>query len=232
MAVEEIIVRQPADLAPYVDDIVGVYDRAFREPPYNHNAIAADNFRGILPTHLTYPDFEAILLYEAGRLLGFVYGHTNAPDQWWYRQIAPSLSSTVRRDVFDGAWVVVELAVDPAARRRGFGRQLLAATMDRKPNRWAVLTTMDADSAAVHLYAQAGFQPLLSQFVFPEGLGRWLVLARDLSSSSGAATNCQTGRSSGPNGSASPSSRPSSDQSVTDGSSSIRAGSLNGESQT
>ena len=189
MAVEEIIVRRPADLAPHVDAIVGVYDRAFREPPYNHSALAADSFRGILPTHLTYPDFEAVLLYEGGRLLGFVYGHTNRPDQWWYRQIAPSLPASVREEVFDGAWVVVELAVDPDARRRGLGRRLLAATLSGKPNRWAVLTTMDADSPAVHLYGRFGFEPLLRQFVFPQGLGHWLVLARNLDpASAGTAT--------------------------------------------
>lgn len=180
MAIEEIIVRRAGDLEPYVDDIVSVYDRAFREPPYHHDAIAADGFRGVLPAHLAYPDFEAVLLYESGQLLGFVYGHTNAPDQWWYRQIAPSLPAAVRTGVFDDAWVIVELAVDPDARRRGLGRRLLTATMAGRPNRWAVLTTMDADSPAVHLYDHFGFKPLLRQFVFPEGLGRWLVLAREL----------------------------------------------------
>lgn len=182
MAVEVIIIRRAADLAPHIDGMVDVYDRAFREPPYNHNAIAADGFRGVLPTHLTYLDFEAILLYEAGRLIGFVYGHTNHSDQWWYRQIAPSLSDRVRETIFDDAWVIVELAVDPDARRRGLGRRLLETTMAGKLNRWAVLTTMDANSAAVRLYDRAGFHPLLRQFVFPEGLGRWLVLARDLGS--------------------------------------------------
>jgi ribosomal protein S18 acetylase RimI-like enzyme len=191
MAVEEIIIRRAADLTSHIDGMVDVYDRAFREPPYNHNAIAADGFRGVLPTHLTYPDFEAILLYEAGRLIGFVYGHTNRPGQWWYRQIAPSLPASIRETVFDDAWVIVELAVDPDGRRRGLGRRLLETTMAGKLNRWAVLTTMDANSAAVQLYDQAGFQPLLRQFVFPEGLGRWLVLARELGSGMAGARDDQ-----------------------------------------
>lgn len=180
VAIEEIIVRRPADLERYVDDIVRVYDRAFREPPYNHNAIAADGFRDVLPTHLTYPDLEAILLYEDDRLQGFVYGHTNRPDQWWYRQIAPALSASARADVFDDAWVVVELAVDPDARRRGFGRRLLERSLAGKRHRWAVLSTVVADSPAIHLYGKAGFQPLLPSFSFPEGRGNWVILSRPL----------------------------------------------------
>ena len=179
-AVEMTVIRRAADLDPYVDAVVGVYDRAFREPPYNHNGAAADGFREALAAHRTYPDFEAILLLEAGRLVGFVYGHTNRPEHWWYRQIAPALRPRIRSDVFDDAWVVVELAVDPSARRRGYGRRLLEDSMRGKPNRWAVLSTMDADSPAVRLYDDEGFRPLLSSFVFTEGMGRWLVLARQL----------------------------------------------------
>lgn len=179
-SVELVVIRRPADLDPYVDAIVAIYDRAFREPPYNHTGAAADGFREALAAHRTYPDFEAMLLLEGDRLLGFVYGHTNRPEHWWYRQIAPSLRPRIRADVFDDAWVVVELAVDPGARRRGYGRRLLEASMRRKPNRWVVLSTMDADSPAVRLYDDEGFRPLLSGFVFTEGMGRWLVLARQL----------------------------------------------------
>lgn len=179
-AIEVIVVRRAADLDPYVDAIIGVYDRAFREPPYNHGASAAAGFREALLAHRDYPDFEAILLIEADRLLGFVYGHTNKPEHWWYRQIAPSLRPRIRAGVFDNAWVVVELAVDPDARRRGYGRRLLDASMRGKPHRWVVLTTIDADSPAVRLYDEDGFRPLLSGFNFTEGMGRWLVLARQL----------------------------------------------------
>lgn len=179
-SIEKVVIRRAVDLDPYLDAIVGIYDRAFREPPYNHNAAAADGFREALASHRMYPDFEAILLLEGGRLLGFVYGHTNRPEHWWYRQIAPSLRPRIRADVFDDAWVVVELAVDPDARRRGYGRQLLDASMRGKPNRWVVLSTMDTDSPAVRLYEDEGFRPLLSGFVFTEGMGRWLVLARRL----------------------------------------------------
>lgn len=177
-AIEVVVIRRATDLDPYVDAIVSVYDRAFREPPYNHGASAAAGFREALMAHRNYLDFEAILLLDAGRLLGFVYGHTNGPEHWWYRQIAPSLRPRIRADVFDNAWVVVELAVDLGARRRGYGRRLLRATMRGKTNPWVVLTTLDADSPAVRLYDEEGFQPLLSNFVFTEGMGHWLVLAR------------------------------------------------------
>ncbi|HEV2526936.1 MAG TPA: GNAT family N-acetyltransferase [Thermomicrobiales bacterium] len=180
--VEEQGVRElrltAAELAPHEDAIVGVYDRAFREWPYNHNHTAAERFREALRGHVAYPDFEATLLYEGDQLLGFTYGHTNAPDQWWYRQVAVHLTRRDRVQVFDGAWVIVELAVDPGARRRGLGRRLLrTATTGRPHHRWAVLSTVVAESAAVSLYRYEGFVPLVARFVFPEAAGTWTIMA-------------------------------------------------------
>lgn len=180
VVVEELVIHRLEDLTPHVDAMVELYDRAFREPPYNHTSIAADGFRGILPTHAACPDFEARLLLDGDRLVGFVYGHTNRDDQWWYRQIAPHLGQARRRRVFDDAWVIVELAVDPDARRRGFGRHLLHATMAGKPNRSAVLSTVAADSAATRLYAAEGFTALVPVFAFPGAAGTWTVLARPI----------------------------------------------------
>ena len=173
----ELRVTGAAELAAHEDAIIGVYDRAFREWPYNHNHTAAERFREALRTHAVYPDFEATLLYEGESLLGFTYGHTNAPDQWWYRQIACHLRRRDREQVFDGAWVIVELAVDPDARRRGLGRHLLRTATTGRPHRWAVLSTVVAESAAVSLYRDEGFVPLIDEFIFPESAGTWTVMA-------------------------------------------------------
>lgn len=179
MAIEQIVVGGGADLDPYIDDMVRVYDRAFREPPYNHNRTAASAFRQTLETHRAYPDFEAVLLVELGRVAGLIYGHTNGPDQWWCRQIAPHLTDAQLAQ-FAGAWVIVELAVDPTDRRRGLGQRLLDVSLHGKSNGIAVLSTMVAESAAMRLYERNGFTPMVAEFQFLGSAGHWCVLARPL----------------------------------------------------
>ena len=179
MAIKQIVVGGGAALDPYIDDMVRVYDRAFREPPYNHNRTAAEAFRQTLETHRTYPDFKAVMLVELGRVAGLIYGHTNGPDQWWYHQIAPHLTDA-QLAAFAAAWVIVELAVDPTDRRRGLGQRLLEASLRGKPNGIAVLSTMVAESAAMRLYERNGFRPMVADFQFFGSAGRWCVLARPL----------------------------------------------------
>ncbi len=53
---------------------------------------------------------------------------------------------------------VINLAVDPAARRRGVGRSLLAALEDVFPEGDLVLMVEEANTAARALYVQAGYR--------------------------------------------------------------------------
>lgn len=57
--------------------------------------------------------------------------------------------------------IIANLAVRPAARRRGLGRQLLTFAMEtgaRAGASWAVLDVRESNSNAIRLYAEMGFR--------------------------------------------------------------------------
>jgi ribosomal protein S18 acetylase RimI-like enzyme len=174
------IITDPEAMPPHIEQIVAVYHAAFAQPPYNETLEAAQSIRAQFQRHATYPGFAACLAWEAEHLLGFVYGITNLPGQWWYERVAPALPVEQRVALFDGAFVVVELAVHPDARRQGIGSQLLDALLTAVPHTQAVLSARIDASAALSFYRQRGWQPLVEHFRFPDGTHTYHILARRL----------------------------------------------------
>jgi ribosomal protein S18 acetylase RimI-like enzyme len=176
MRIERI--TEPETIAPHIEPMVSVYGAAFAQPPYNETAQAAQSLRAQLQRHATYPGFAACLAWEGERLLGFVYGTTNLPGQWWYERVAPALTADQRVALFDGAFVVVELAVHPDTQGRGVGGQLLNALLTAVPHTQVVLSARTDASAALSFYGRRGWQPLVENFRFPDGNLTYDILAR------------------------------------------------------
>lgn len=174
------MITDPEALAPHSEQIAAVYHAAFAQPPYSETLEAAQSFRAQLQRHATYPGFAACLASASERLLGFVYGTTNLPGQWWYERVAPALPAEDRAALFDGAFVVVELAVHPDALRQGIGGQLLDALLAAVPHAQAVLSARTDASAALSFYRQRGWEPLVEHFRFPDGQHTYHILARRL----------------------------------------------------
>lgn len=85
-------------------------------------------------TPLDYLAHAAVVATEKGHLAGFAVGRQVAPDEY----------------------EILNLAVDPAVRRRGLGRTLLA-TLLTLPGRILYLEVRASNTAARALYASAGF---------------------------------------------------------------------------
>lgn len=83
---------------------------------------------------LDYLAHAAVVATEKGRLAGFAVARQVAPDEY----------------------EILNLAVDPAVRRRGLGRTLLA-TLLRLPGRTLYLEVRASNAPARALYASAGF---------------------------------------------------------------------------
>jgi hypothetical protein len=98
-----------------------------------------------------------------------VYGTTNLPGQWWYERVASALPVDQRATLFDGAFVVVELAVHPNAQQQGVGGQLLDTLLTAGPHPQAVLSTRTDASAALRFYQRHGWRPLVEDHRFPGG---------------------------------------------------------------
>jgi ribosomal protein S18 acetylase RimI-like enzyme len=173
-----------AGVAAVRDELVAVYRAAFAPPLHHVSDEDAARFGGeILPRHAGRAGFRCRVAREApgGPVVGFAYGYTSAPGQWWHDLVARALGADLAERWLGGAFEFVELAVAPAAQGRGLGGRLHDALLAGLPHRTAVLSTRDAETPAVRLYRGRGWTPLLTGYRFPGGGDHWLVLGRVLS---------------------------------------------------
>ncbi|GAB3945570.1 hypothetical protein GCM10029976_071570 [Kribbella albertanoniae] len=113
-----------------------------------------------LPTHAGRDDFRLVAARDES-VLGFAYGVTGWPGQWWSDRIAAAIPAELAAEWIGGHFEVVELAVIPEAQGRGLGAALMTALMDGLPHRKALLTTYVDDRAAPRLYRRLGWQVLV-----------------------------------------------------------------------
>ena len=106
-----------------------------------------------------------------GELVGFAYGFHGGGGQWWHdlvsRTTASILGSRAARDWFGDSLEIAEVHVLPSYQGRGAGLAMMMRLTAGRPERAAVLSTMDANTRARRLYRGLGFTDLLTGFTFP-----------------------------------------------------------------
>jgi ribosomal protein S18 acetylase RimI-like enzyme len=138
-----------------------VFYAAFSAPGYNEDASAEHFATDQLPTHAARDDFKLVSASVDGRIVGFAYGFTGWPGQWWPDRIAAAISPELAAEWIGGHFEVVELAVLPEAREQGLGTALMETLMSDLPHRRALLATYADDRAAPRLYRRLGWQVLV-----------------------------------------------------------------------
>jgi ribosomal protein S18 acetylase RimI-like enzyme len=170
---------QGDDLLRRIDDLIAVYGAAMGYPP---DLLATR--KGYIATHARRPGFRAVAtLGDDGTLIGFGYGYTSVPGQWWHDQISVALRPPARRMWMSDCFEVVELHVHPAAQGHGIGQRQLCALLNGVPNWTVLLSTPEADekqSRAWRLYRRFGFVDVLREFYFPGDERRFAILGRGL----------------------------------------------------
>jgi ribosomal protein S18 acetylase RimI-like enzyme len=164
-----------------VADLVDVYREAFAGAPHYEPPEAAERFRDSLTRHAALPGFRATAAWGPGAdLVGFAYGHTSRPGQWWHDRVAPALAPDVAARWLDEPFVVVNLAVRPRRRREGIGSRLHDLLLESAPHGRAVLTARQDDADVQRLYHGRGWQEIGRDLAFVEGADRYVILARPL----------------------------------------------------
>jgi GNAT superfamily N-acetyltransferase len=106
-----------------------------------------------------------------GDLVGFAYGFHGGNGQWWHdlvsRTTASILGSRAADDWFGDSLEIAEVHVLPSYQGRGTGLAMMLRLTAGRPERAAVLSTMDANTRARRLYRGLGFTDLLTSFIFP-----------------------------------------------------------------
>jgi ribosomal protein S18 acetylase RimI-like enzyme len=103
-------------------------------------------YGSFLGTQLDDPDIVILVAERDGEVLGYTYAGVEGNDYMSLR---------------GPAGVLHDIVVDPAHRRHGVGRMLLAATLDALKARGAprvVLSTAEKNEAAQRLFDRAGFR--------------------------------------------------------------------------
>jgi ribosomal protein S18 acetylase RimI-like enzyme len=104
-------------------------------------------------------------------LVGFTYGFHGSGGQWWYdvvrRAAASALGARTADDWFGDSLEIAEVHVLPGHQGQGTGLEMMLRLTAGRPERAAVLSTMDANTRARRLYHGLGFTDLLTGFEFP-----------------------------------------------------------------
>jgi ribosomal protein S18 acetylase RimI-like enzyme len=169
-----------------LDAILAVYAAAMGIP-----AQQLPGRRMMMERHASYPAFRGLAAVtnadgpaEHGTIIGIGYGFRGEAGQWWHDMVTSAITAAGGRGTasawMDDSFEVGELHVHPDHQGRGIGRRLLLSLASGRPERTAVLSTLDAESRARRLYRSAGFTDLLTGFRFPGGDEPYAVMGAPL----------------------------------------------------
>ena len=123
---------------------------------------------GHAASHTTRMGFEAVAAFDpAGALIGFGYGYTTRPGQWWYDQVADALGRARSRQWLRDTFELCEFHVRPDQQGMGVGRNLLRTLLGGVAHPHVVLSTPDSDTRAFRLYRSESFVDLMRSHYFP-----------------------------------------------------------------
>lgn len=163
LAVTRIEAWSGEQFSARVHECMHIYVRAMHYPDSAgvHRAVSARK-------HINNEGFACrAALTEDGTLLGFGYGYTTRPGQWWHDLVRRSLDRDTARDWLHDAFELSELHVLPSAQRQGIGQRLLGSLADGIPHANLLLSTPDSDTRAFRMYRQQGFVDLTRNYLFP-----------------------------------------------------------------
>lgn len=131
-----------------------------------------ETWRGdVWDKHSIRDGFRLARAYDADALVGFAYGYTGEPGQWWTDNARKALEPDVAEAWLGGHFELVSIGVLDAARRRGIGRRLMHALLQGLPHeRLLLMTSSDPSDPARRLYASEGWH------VIGPGIGEGTVI--------------------------------------------------------
>lgn len=162
-----------------LDAMLATYAAAMRPPPEQ-----MPGRRTIMQRHASYPGFRAFVATRRRCVAGFAYGFHGEQGQWWHDVVLQALTDAGgpahAREWLGDTFEVAELHVHPDDQGHGLGRALITTLCAGRAERTVVLSTLDAQTPARHLYRSLNLTDLLTDFAFPGGGPRYAVMGARL----------------------------------------------------
>lgn len=135
----------------------------------------------IMRRHFGRRGYRGLIALDTGRLVGFAYGYTGDPGQYWYDKVWAAMTPQQRTKWLEPEhFEFVELAVHPEWQGRGIGGRLHDLLLEGRPESIALLTVRADNTRALQLYRKRGWEVVLDDFRFGPGGARYLVMGKHL----------------------------------------------------
>jgi ribosomal protein S18 acetylase RimI-like enzyme len=160
----------------HLDDAMAIYVQAMKYPEHTgaQRAVSARK-------HTSLDGFACrVAIDEDGTLVGFGYGYTTRPGQWWHDLVRRALIREEAVEWMTDAFELSELHVLPTHQGIGIGRRLLTSLAGGIPHAAMLLSTPDTDTRAFRLYRDTGFVDLARNYLFPGDARPFAVLGARL----------------------------------------------------
>jgi ribosomal protein S18 acetylase RimI-like enzyme len=160
--------------------VVDVWARAHDLP---RSSPTRRDFAGArLPAHAGRAGFRFRGAFDGhDALVGFVYGYTGSPGQWWHDRVAAALHPADRRRWLEPEhFELTELAVGPEFQGRGIGSRLHDEVLDGLSHRRAVLSALADNEPVIGFYRRRGWQIVLEQLRFEAGRPAFTIMGLEL----------------------------------------------------
>jgi ribosomal protein S18 acetylase RimI-like enzyme len=175
-AVPRVLAWSPDQFVRRCDEAMNIYVRAMGYPRHvaAQRAITARRHAD----HHGFACRAAVL--EDGTLVGFGYGYTTRPGQWWHDLVHKSFTAEQTAEWLDNAFELSELHVLPEFQGSGTGRVLMTELAAAITHDSILLSTPDLDTRAFRLYRHLGFVDLRRHHLFPGDPRPFAVLGAHL----------------------------------------------------
>ena len=114
--------------------------------------------------HANYPGFDATLALVEEDAVGFAYGYTSTPGQYYHELLREELTKSNQEWWLGDCFEFVELAVHPNYRRSFKGQELAVSLLEDVQNQTAILTTQMNNTPAIRLYQKLNWEIIAQNF--------------------------------------------------------------------